>query len=173
MGNSDTGPCMDSPGRGSAAGATAGRSWGVTRRNCAAPRGVRGRAAHPGGRRRRREDPCGGVARARGGRRRGGTTDRWLAPPSFWPACALRCAAVHRRPWEGQENFLFAQSSRQPHETPLRCYCRGVSCGRLELCPHSSAHSAMPRASLPRPSLALAHAGAPLRAPVRSFSAAK
>ena len=51
-------------------------------------------AAHPDGRRRRREGPHAGVARARGGRRRGGTTDRWLAPPSFWPTCALHLLCV-------------------------------------------------------------------------------
>ena len=66
MGNSDTGPCMDSPGRGSAAGAAAGRSWGVTRRNCSTPRGRSGHGSAP---RRATEASGGSLRRCREGAR--------------------------------------------------------------------------------------------------------
>ena len=67
--------------------------WGCRRWGCPRLGERRARVMHPSGRRRCREGPCVGVARARGGRRRRGATDRWLAPPSFLPTCALRCAA--------------------------------------------------------------------------------
>ena len=90
MGNSSTAPCMDSPG---IAGATAGRSWGVTRRNCPAPRGRSGHGSAP----RRATEASGGSLRrcregARGAQARG--DDRPVARATIFLAClcaALRC----------------------------------------------------------------------------------
>ena len=114
------------PRAGSAAGAAAGRTWGVTRRNCAAPRGRSGQGCAP----RRATEASGGSLRrcregARGAQARG--DDRPVARATILLACL--CAALRCGPTPA-----FGGAAKFPVCSKLKATTRNTSAMLLQRC---------------------------------------